>query len=381
METMSEHGVAWEGAGTARAMVLERFKSPLVERSFSVVPLFGGEVLVRMAAAGICGSDVHMWRGEDERTPLPMILGHEGVGYVASSGGPVRDMNGRLVREGDLVAWNRGVSCGHCFQCSVKRTPSLCPDRWAYGIHRGSSERPYLNGCYSTHIVLSAGTDIFVIDGGPSLDPAAIVGASCSGATVAHAFELAPPEPGDTVVVQGPGPLGMFAVAFARFLGAGQVIVVGGTPSRLELARRMGASHVLHRGATTEEERRQTILDLTAGRGADLVVEAAGVAEAFEEGVRLVRAGGTYVSVGFGVPAGLASLDCFRDVVRRNLRIQGVWVSDTRHMRDALELVMAQPAKFRELVGPRYPLEQANEALRAMEDRSAVKAVLDFGGL
>ena len=101
----------------AKAAVLQQFNEPLALQTFPLVPLADGEVRVRIKAAGVCGSDVHMWRGQDPRTPLPMILGHEGVGEIAEINGTKLDLFGRELKPGDPVLWERGVMCGTCVQC------------------------------------------------------------------------------------------------------------------------------------------------------------------------------------------------------------------------------------------------------------------------
>lgn len=355
-------------------MVLEQFNGPLVEREFNVPSLVPGQVLVKIKASGVCGSDIHMWRGEDPRTPLPIILGHEGVGEIVDIAGSLRAVNGERLMTGDLILWSRGVSCGQCYTCTVLKEPSLCPHRRVYGINRSSSEIPHLNGCYSEHIILAPGTDIFLLD--KSIDPAVLVTASCSGATIAHAFDLAAPTPGETVIVQGPGPLGLFAVAFAKAHGASKIIVIGGSPERLALCREFGATMVLNRKSSSVTERREIIFDATHGRGADLVVEAAGYPEALSEGLELVRGGGTYVSAGYAQPLGTIEFDPFKHLVRKNLKLQGVWVSDTSHTYRAMQVVLGQPELFAKMVTHRFRLQEANEALAVMADKTALKAVL-----
>ena len=151
--------------------------------------------------------------------------------------------------------------------------------------------------------------------------------ASCSGATTAHAFDLCPVHAGDSVLVQGVGPVGAFAVAFARAGGAQEIIVVGGTRSRLELCQRLGATHLIDRNATTFEERVRMVKEITNGRGVDLAVEGAGTIDAFAEGPSYVRIGGSYAVAGIAEPRDLVPFDVFRDVARKNLHMQGVWVS------------------------------------------------------
>ena len=355
-------------------MVLEAFNQPLVMREFEIPSLQEGEVLIKLEAAGVCGSDVHMLRGEDPRTPLPIILGHEGVGRILEVKGEKRTVEGELLKSGDLILWNRGVSCHRCFHCAVLNEPALCKNRKVDGINRSSKVAPYVNGCYSQEMLLTADTDIFKVTA--EVDPAILVSASCSGATVAHAFDLHRPDFGDTVLIQGPGPLGVYAVAFAKQLGAQEIIVIGGSENRLQTCREFGATLTLNRRELSLEDRKQAIMDKTRGRGVDFVVEAVGDPSAVHEGIKLVRSGGAYVSIGFSQPPGNCQIDFFQEVVSKNLKIQGVWVSGTRHTWQAMKLVLERPELFSRMITHRFSLEQANEALAAMAQRDALKAVL-----
>ena len=355
-------------------MVLEAFNQPLVMRDFEIPTLQDGEVLIRLEAAGVCGSDVHMLRGEDPRTPLPIILGHEGVGRVLEVKGEKRTVEGELLKSGDLILWNRGVSCHRCFHCAVLNEPALCKNRKVYGINRSSKVAPYVNGCYSQEMLLTADTDIFKVTA--EVDPAILVSASCSGATVAHAFDLHRPDFGDTVLIQGPGPLGVYAVAFAKQMGAQEIIVIGGSENRLQTCREFGATLTLNRRELSLEDRKQAIMDKTRGRGVDFAIEAVGDPSAVHEGIKLVRSGGAYVSIGFSQPPGNCQIDFFQEVVSKNLKIQGVWVSGTRHTWQAMKLVLERPELFARMITHRFSLEQANEALAAMAQRDALKAVL-----
>jgi len=189
-----------------KAAVLEEFNQPLVVEERELAPLKDSEVLVKIKVSGVCGSDVHMWRGRDPRISLPLILGHEGVGIVEDIKGEKEDIFGDKIRPGDLIIWDRGVTCGNCYFCVVKKEPSLCPNRQVYGITR--------DGCYATHLTLLKGTKVIKIK--EKIDPAILVPVSCSGATAAHTVELCNVSEGDTVVIQGPGPMGIFVLAFVR---------------------------------------------------------------------------------------------------------------------------------------------------------------------
>jgi threonine dehydrogenase-like Zn-dependent dehydrogenase len=362
-------------SNTAKAMVMSAFGGPLEMQAIPIPELKPGEVLVKMTHAGVCGSDVHQWQGEDPRVPLPLILGHEGVGQVVAICGRKASVDGQALKENDRVLWNRGVTCGQCYYCQIAKEPCLCSHRLVYGINVSANDGPRLNGCYAEFIILRARTDIFKLPQG--CDPAVMVSAACSGATMAHAFDLLPGSlAGQTVVVQGPGPLGIFAVAMARAQGAAEVAVIGGSPDRMALCTDFGANVLLNRLHTSRKERLARILEVTGGRGADVVVEAVGTGGVAEEGLDLLRKGGTYLSTGYAQPTEPDRIDFFRQVVAKNIVIKGVWVSDTRHVWQAMNLVAADSLRFGRLISHKFSLAEANKALATMRDKQALKAVL-----
>jgi threonine dehydrogenase-like Zn-dependent dehydrogenase len=124
------------------------------------------------------------------------------------------------------------------------------------------------------------------------------------------------------------------------------------------------------------DERQQNIMALTNGRGADVVIEATGSSKAVKEGVGLVRNAGCYLVTGFGNPEGQVELDCFADISRKNIRLQGVWVSDTKHLLEAARLVIDNVDVFSALAVDKFPLTQANKALAAMRDRKTLKGII-----
>jgi D-arabinose 1-dehydrogenase-like Zn-dependent alcohol dehydrogenase len=360
---------------TAKAMVIEQFSQPMALREVPIPDPGEGEALVKITASGVCGSDVHIWNGEDIRTKIPMIPGHEGVGELIASGGPLHDVNGREVKPGDTMTWERGLACGACYFCVVMRDPALCQNRRTYGIHIPLSDPPHLNGCYATHIMLRRGTKLMGLQD-YDIDPAVLVPACCSGATTAHAFDIKRPQQGDTAVIQGPGPLGIFAVDLAKRSGAANIVVIGRESARTEICRDLGATHILDRKVLSQEDRLAKIRELTNGRGADWVYECAGQNAAVSEALTLARRGGAVLTAGIAVPTGEIPVDWFRIVNLKNLHIQGVWLSDTPHLRQSLGLVCENPKIYEKLITHRYPLDQANEALQAVGRGETVKAVL-----
>ena len=359
---------------TARAMVLEAFNEPLVEREIPVGDIAPGEVLVKITASGVCGSDIHMQKGEDPRTPIPMILGHESVGVVEGAAGEVTAVDGTVITQGMQVAWDRGVYCGKCVFCTIKHQEYVCPSRKAYGIHYGGTNPPPLRGGYASHIVLRAGTRIFPV--ADDLDMDFLVACTCSGATSAHSIEEAGITPGDVVVVIGAGPVGLWTMALAHSSGA-DVIAVEPRAGRRELALDMGATAALDPTAIGVEERRHVVLSRTGGIGADVVIDTTGVAGLTGEGLDMVRRGGVYELPGVAVPVGEYPVKLYEQLAVRNVSMKGIWVSDTRHFAQALAVGLSGRYPLDRLVTHRFGLEKANEALEAAaSDPAAVKVVL-----
>ncbi len=351
-----------------KAAVLREFNQPLVIEERELASLKDGEILVRITASGVCGSDVHMWKGKDPRTPLPLILGHEGVGVVEEVKGEKKDIFADKIKAGDFVIWDRGVTCGNCYFCVVRKEPSLCRKRQVYGIIR--------DGSYATHLILLGKTRIIKIE--EKIDPAILAPASCSGATAVHAIAQSKIMKGDVIVIQGPGPMGMFALALAQEKGAGDVIIIGTKRSegRLRLSREFGATKTFTINKTSFDERLSYVKEKTNGRGADVVIDCTGSPYAIEEGLKMTAAGGTYTLPGVATPIGEIPINFYEDVARKNVRIQGVWVSDTRHLYQAVKLVLSKKYPFEKLITHRFKLEEATEALKAVDTRQAIKAVL-----
>ena len=351
-----------------KAAVLGEFNQPLTIEKRELAPLKGGEVLVAIKAAGICGSDVHMWKGKDPRTHLPLVLGHEGVGIVEDVKEKKEDIFGDSIKPGDLIIWDRGVVCGNCYFCTIKKKPSLCPKRQVYGIVR--------DGCYATHLILLKETKIIKVE--EEIDSAILVPSSCSGATAAHTIEHCEITEGEVVVIQGPGPMGVFTLALAQEKGADKVIVIGTgmDKERLKLCVEFGASETLNIDESSFEERLFHVKERTKGRGADTVIDCTGSARAINEGIKMTATGGTYALPGVATPIGEVPVSFYEDVARKNVRVQGIWVNDTSHLCQSVKLVLSKKYPFERLITHKFKLEEATEALRTVDARKAMKAVL-----
>ncbi len=359
-----------------KAAVLEAFNEPLVVREFPLPEPEPRAAVVRTELAGVCGTDVHLWRGE-MKVRLPLILGHETVGRIQALGlGLERDWSGQPLREGDRVTWSPGAPCGCCFYCSVKLVPTRCPSRRAYGINLSSAETPHLLGGYAEAHYLRPGTPIFRLP--DDLPSEAVIGAGCALNTAIHGIERTGISWRDTVVVQGAGPVGIAALAVAKTAGAGEVIVIGAPAHRLELARRFGADHVINlQEISRPEDRIAAVRELTGGYGADVVLECVGLPAAVTEGMEMCRDGGKYLVLGHYCDAGPTSWNP-HVVTRKQLAVFGSWSSEPRHMLQALTFLRqtVQQFPFAEMITNRFSVAAANEALEATAAWKSAKSAI-----
>jgi L-iditol 2-dehydrogenase len=364
---------------TSRAACVVAFQKPLEIREVPIPEtLEPGAILVKIEAASICGSDVHLWQGElgaGSRLHLPIILGHEMMGRVARLGpGVTHDSAGAPLAEGDRIVWTH-ASCGSCYLCTVAHQPTLCPRRRMY-MFTNCEQPPYLLGGFAEYCyVLPNSGRIKVPDAVPSALASA---ASCALRTVVHGFDrLGRVEDRDTVVVQGAGPLGLYAAAMALRAGAHQVIVLGAPARRLEVAKTWGVTHTIDIEAVPDARARTRLIrDWTDGRGADIVIEVSGGTTAFPEGISMVRRGGRYLVIGQvgGHEVRLAP----RYIVEKQLTVLGVMSGDTEHYYKALQFIQNNRDRFtfEDMLSNRYRLDQINDAMEAMRAFREVKPVV-----
>ncbi len=311
----------------------------------------GAEVVVRVSCCTLCRSDLHSHAGRRSQ-PTPTVLGHEIVGRIEAFG-PEADR--RDARVGDRVSWAVAVGCGECFFCA-EDLPQKCERPFKYGHAQVTRDRPWAGGLADT-VVLAPGTAWFRIPDGVPDRVAAL--ANCATATVAALLRQAGPVRGRRILILGAGVLGVTACALARSAGAGAVIACDREPACRERAWAFGASHV-----AAGEELAALVALVTGGRGADVVLELAGVAASVEAGLALVRTGGVLLLAGTVAPVGDVGLDP-ESVVRRMLTIRGVHNYQPRDLEEALAF-LAGPGRdfpFAGLVAAEYPLEQAEQAL------------------
>src|SRR5262245_57090505 len=254
-----------------------------------------GAIVLETVASEVCGTDVHLHHGRLAGVPYPIIPGHVSVGRVAEMNGVTHDALGEKLKAGDVVTfYDVHEVCNNCWHCLVARQPNRCPNRKVYGITYSAKDG--LLGGWAERIYLKPGVRVFKLPESVSADD--VIGGGCGLFTGYAAVERSTLAMGDTVLIQGAGPVGLGAVAFAALRGAGQVIVIGAPGARLELAKSLGADVTVLLTDTDPGQRSEQIQGLTGGRGVDVAIEATGNPAAIPEGLDLLRAGGTYVIAG-----------------------------------------------------------------------------------
>ena len=329
-----------------------------------------------MVASEVCGTDVHLHRGHLAGVPFPIIPGHVSVGRVAETNGLLADVEGRPIAVGRLVTfYDVFGTCGSCWHCLVARAGTRCPHRRVYGIT--TSARDGLLGGWAERIEIKPGVRLVPLPDG--LDADDFMGGGCGLPTGFHAVERAGIALGDTVVVQGSGPVGLNAAIFAQLAGALRVFVVGAPRARLDAALRLGAEEVLDiTEVAREEDRAAWVRERTGGRGADVVIEASGNPAAVPEGLEMLRDAGRYVIVGQYTDAGDTALNPHRHLNRKHATVLGCWGYEFTHLHRALALLARHKGRFswRSLITRSYTLAEAGQALEDMASLSVVKAVL-----
>jgi threonine dehydrogenase-like Zn-dependent dehydrogenase len=358
------------------AAVMVAPRQPIQLREYSAPDLAPGSALLRTERSEVCGTDVHLWHGRLSGVPYPIIPGHVSAGMLQKVRGPLTGLDGSTLREGDRVAFfDVHRTCGRCRACTVHRTPTRCSARRVYGITDSAEEG--LFGGWAQAIYLEPGVGLARLPDSVSFDD--YIGGGCGLLTAVHILERAALRPGDSVLVQGTGAVGLSAIALARLCGASLVIAIGAPEPRLHLATRMGADHVLDLMTTTAAERLERVQALTHGEGVDVVLEAAGAAAAIEEGLNLARDGGRYVIAGHYTDVGDSRINAHHQINRKHLEIRGCWGSEPGHFLRALAFLerYAAAVPWREIGGRTYGLDGLNEALADAEAMRITKALVD----
>jgi len=319
------------------------------------------EVLVRVAACGICGSDVHGYDGSSGRRIPPIIMGHEASGTIAALGAEVANLI-----ENDRVTFDSTISCAACPFCN-RGEVNLCNRREVLGVSCGDYRRA---GAFAEYVIVPARI-VYRLPSSISFPEAALLEAV---AVAVHAVSLAENVPKRTALVIGAGAIGLLCLQALRVAGCSHVFVADIDPSRLALANTFGAAAALSSGVELDK----LISNLTNGGGVDLVVEAVGRNVTIATAIQAVRKGGTIVLVGNISPEVTLPL---QNIVTRQIRLQGSCASAGEFPR-SIELMASGAINVKPLITAVAPLKEGPEWFKRLHAREPglTKVVLTPGG-
>lgn len=312
------------------------------------------DILIRLTAGSLCGSDVHIyeWTAGYEWMPMPLVIGHEFAGVVAGVGENIRG-----VSEGDRITALPSMPCGECDMCRIGRSKA-CSRRIVMGLNH--------SGAFAEHFLLKGGAEILPIPENVTDEMASMTEPL---AVTLNGIDMSGIKPGETVAVFGPGPIGLFATQLLKAAGAGRIIVTGtgADGNRLEIAKEMGADEVIN---IDHADPVRAVLESTGKL--DMVFEATGSPNTISQGLQMIKNGGRVMVV--GIHSGDASFDP-TDLVRRRKSIVGVYGYDRRTWLRVMRLMASGKIDIGPVITHRLPLSEAKAGFELAHNKTAAKVV------
>jgi threonine dehydrogenase-like Zn-dependent dehydrogenase len=344
--------------------------------------------LMQVGACGVCGTDLHILKGHwPKPLPWPFTLGHEVAGIIVEKGPDlVQDYMERPLEVGARIMIPPFMPCGECYYCRhYPQTANKCLTPVYYGRYLGFDKPPHLWGGWAEYEYLDLdmlpGTKVYRLPDDMPLWLGTLAEPLTSGLRAfKRAQEIGCFQIGDSVVIQGSGPIGVLAVAAAQEMGAGRVIVIGAPEKpRLELCRAFGADATVDiESLEAPAERIEAVRDLIGGFGADLVMDCAGHPSAGPEGMEMLRDGGTYVEMGQFTDAGAIETNWHRICVK-DINILGSWAFTADDIALGIDLLYRSRDRFPYAdMQMRFPFSEQgiSEAIDSANAMRCVKATI-----
>ena len=313
------------------------------------------EVLIRIHATGICGTDIHIYRGE-WKTRMPIILGHEFSGVIAEIGRGVSNLN-----VDDPVVAEPNIPCGSCYFCRMSERNYFCENLQAVGVT--------INGAFAEYVKIKA-ANVYRLPKDLSLEEAALIEplACCIRGVDQAGIRI-----GDTVAIIGAGPIGLILLQLAKLAGASMLIQTDMEDARLKMARKLGADYVIN---ITEEDPVKAIKRLTNGYGTDVAIEAVGSPKAITQAMRATRRGGRLNIFGVSPQDAVWEVKPF-ELYDKELTITTSYRSPFTFQR-AVKMVSSRKVKLKPLISHVFRLEEIQRAFEVAEKRleDAVKVLV-----
>ncbi|MBQ8908534.1 MAG: zinc-binding dehydrogenase [Clostridia bacterium] len=361
---------------TAKVAMLTAAKHIEV-KEFPIPTLEDDDILVKVEGCGVCGTDVHEWKG-DPFGLIPVVLGHEGTGEVIALGKNAKfDTAGNPLKVGDKIVTSV-ISCGECQICrNHPANTNLCDKQGVFGLIGHNDAQP-LNGWFASHLLIRAkGATYFVVND-LDLQERMLLELAC---VCVHALKRANGTGlmnfNTKVLIQGLGPVGLVMIAVLRAAGINHIIAVDGTPMRLEMAKKLGAKTIVNfRELTTLDERVAKVKSVTNGIGADFAFQCTGAPAAAADIYSYIRRGGGLCEMGFFVNNGEYSVNPHFAMCNKEINLVGSWdysADDYPTTMAFLRQAREMNIPIKELITHSFPLEELNEAMEVNVAQKGIK--------
>ena len=378
-QILGEMGGKKQSAGVPKTAKVATLTAPkrIEVKEYPVPALNDDDILVKVEGCGVCGTDVHEWKG-DPFGIIPVTLGHEGTGEIVYLGKNIKkDTAGNPIHVGDKIVTSV-ISCGDCYICrNQPANTNLCDKQGVFGLIPHSDAQP-LTGWFSTHLLIRGkGATYFVVND-LDLQERMLLELSC---VCVHALKRANQTGlinfNSKVLVQGLGPVGLVMISVLRAAGVNHIIAIDGTPKRLDMARKLGAKTVINFKETTTLEGRVKIVKQAAnGVGADFAFQCTGAPAAAKDIYEYIRRGGGMCEMGFFVNNGEYSVNPHFAMCNKDITTVGSWdysavdyPTTMAFLRQAREMKI--PVK--ELITHSFPLDKLNEAMEVNIRQEGIK--------
>lgn len=355
-----------------------------------------GAMIVKMEMSGICGTDKHAYKGEttlyggtdsEHDMVFPTVHGHENSGIVVEMNevGSKIEYSGQSLKVGDRVTNCPNLICGECHYCRSVHGYPYCREHKGIGLTYYSDQFPYIVGGWAEYMYLPPKAWVYKVPEYLPVEFAMLSELFVVTAILDRGKEFAAYGGkgfhfGDTVVVQGAGPIGMLMVAKARMLGAGKIIALDTFDKKLELAKEFTADVTFNVSEMDDKQLVEAILNETNGYGADVVVETVGMPDVVRVGLEMLKRGGTYLETGNFADTGEVSLNIHRHIAAKNVLLYG----NTNHPHDGYYAAFTMMWRYRnqfpfeKLITHRFKLNQAQEAIEKSFEEDALKVVFEM---
>lgn len=362
--------------GMAKVAVLTAPKKIEVQE-VPIPELEDDDILVKVEGAGVCGTDVHEWKG-DPFGLCPVILGHEGTGEIIALGKNVKcDTAGKPLKVGDKIVTSV-ISCGECHVCRMHPgNTNLCEKQGIFGLMPQNKQNP-LNGWFASHLLIRAkGATYFQVNDLDVKQRMLLEVACVCVHALYRGMSTGLLNFNSKVVLQGCGPVGLMMCAVLRAAGINHVIAIDGAPKRLEMAKKLGAKTTINfKEVTDAAERVKIVKDLSDGQGADFAYQCTGAPAAAASIYDYIRRGGGMCEMGFFVNNGEYSINPHFAMCNKEITIVGSWdytAEDYPTTMAFLRQCKEMNIPIEDLVTHAFPLDRLNEAMEVNVSQAGIK--------